>query len=348
MMKRISIITAGIITCIIACIIASCNSIGTATIKGKTLYDERYSLHLSYMDNNEEQSLLIPVNKDGSFSKEIELKKATILTWQFETKRWGVSVPPGGFFYVEKGEVIDFDFIIKKWTKENPRNFSCRMKGELSEANKMLDDFYRSNFITKRYREEVKYKTIDELLDKHKGVNKEVKDLMHFQFIFNEIEYRTPSQEKIEEVLKVLNTDVINKVGALDMYAHKFGYSLYIDYKTSASSMNTLSETLKSIKKDIANKRLVGKMSKMVLKFFLENYALKQDFNSELKELANVVSVVEDKKIRDDFLKEFKYTAYSVNGAPMPDVSFVDRDGKKVNIKDFKGKYTYIDLWYVG
>lgn len=48
---------------------------------------------------------------------------------------------------------------------------------------------------------------------------------------------------------------------------------------------------------------------------------------------------------RSEILKQYRAKHYSIIGAPVPEISFEDKDGNEHRLSQFKGKYIYMDLW---
>lgn len=56
-------------------------------------------------------------------------------------------------------------------------------------------------------------------------------------------------------------------------------------------------------------------------------------------------SLVKDEKLRKPVEDSYNATQSIQKGKPSPDFSFADMSGKIFSLKDFKGKYVYIDVW---
>lgn len=127
----------------------------------------------------------------------------------------------------------------------------------------------------------------------------------------------------------------------------------YRDFITEAASMfaereNRSSSTyervlskMKYIGKHLQNEKVKQPLLNMLASEQVEQYGIKN-----ITELENIYNTyVTDPALRA-FYKE-KYDKWDITspGRPSPDFSGKDIDGKTYSLKDFKGKYLYIDLW---
>lgn len=98
---------------------------------------------------------------------------------------------------------------------------------------------------------------------------------------------------------------------------------------------------MKYIGKNFQNEKVKQPLLNMLASEQVEQYGIKN-----ITELENVYNTyVTDPALRA-FYKE-KYDKWDITspGRPSPDFSGEDIDGKTYSLKDFKGKYLYIDLW---
>lgn len=118
--------------------------------------------------------------------------------------------------------------------------------------------------------------------------------------------------------------------------------SMFANRETSPSNAyeRTLSK-MKYIGKNFQNEEVKQPLLNMLASEQVEQYGIKN-----ITELENVYNTyVTDPALRA-FYKE-KYDKWDITSPerPSPDFSGEDIDGKTYSLKDFKGKYLYIDLW---
>src|SRR5690606_9084668 len=70
-------------------------------------------------------------------------------------------------------------------------------------------------------------------------------------------------------------------------------------------------------------------------------------FEKDLKAVEEIAEKLGDKDLASEWLESFKKIRHTFKGSEVPDITFLDLEGKELKFKDlFDGEnYVYIDLW---
>ena len=98
-------------------------------------------------------------------------------------------------------------------------------------------------------------------------------------------------------------------------------------------------EQLRLLQEQFKTLDLRIEVTNRIIENYLRNYSYSDENYSRLEKLTAELPN------RENILKRYRAKQYSIIGAPIPDVSFEDKNGNKHKLSDFKGKYIYIDLW---
>lgn len=84
-------------------------------------------------------------------------------------------------------------------------------------------------------------------------------------------------------------------------------------------------------------------IQEMLIDGYIRNFNYSVDYEKGLKELS---SVVKQYQLSNSHIENFMMRKASIKGTPFPEnIVLADINGDKVDFKQFKGSYVYIDLW---
>lgn len=322
-----------------------------AEIKGNSSFNKEYFLCIEYMGNDMNKcSLRIPINDEGSFRGDIDISGNTIVRWQFEKIGGGCQLPKGSYLYLKSNDVVDFDFNFGKCTRDNPFNLELGYANNISELNKCLFDCYK-NYIARMQRKQENIIPKEILLERYGIKGKELRNLLDYVFLTDKISYRYIGKLGISEkadIISLLESGLAKTILVQGnwnlLVALLYNEKGYYDIKT----INAFIQKLKKLDEEIYDNYVKSELIASMMELFYGSFKLDGQFETALDEFSEGLSFLKDKETKDGLIRAFKKMQYSLKGANMPDVSFVDAKGKNVNFRDFKGKFTYVDLWFVG
>lgn len=87
-------------------------------------------------------------------------------------------------------------------------------------------------------------------------------------------------------------------------------------------------------------------LQESVAEYLLRNYISSYDYNKDFsKGLSILEKCIHKYSLSEEYINDFKKKKYTIDGAPFPDITFYDSEGKEHTFEEFKGYYVYIDIW---
>ncbi|SMO42133.1 Thiol-disulfide isomerase or thioredoxin [Saccharicrinis carchari] len=152
----------------------------------------------------------------------------------------------------------------------------------------------------------------------------------------------TPDDEYYNSIQKMMVEDE-DIIGVMP-YREFLKEGAYISYRNSEPSTNFYDKTLLKMKFFIENfKNDIVKQSMLnyLAVEYIHRYGI--DNISELQRYYDTyVQIPELRKIYSEVYDKYDTLSF---GKPSPDFNATDKDGKLYSLKDFLGKYVYIDIW---
>lgn len=105
----------------------------------------------------------------------------------------------------------------------------------------------------------------------------------------------------------------------------------------------TPEEQIRLLKEKFTQPEIIKEVIIYILQDFLSAYDYTQNFDEGLARFEKMCAFLPGRG--DELVSEFRSRKFSVEGAPLPEATLEDREGKSCKLSDFKGKYLYIDLW---
>lgn len=104
----------------------------------------------------------------------------------------------------------------------------------------------------------------------------------------------------------------------------------------------TLEERLAALDSAYTNVDIKAKAMDLLVSTFVDRFDYTGDFDDGERRLEAVTGRY---GLPDNYIATFRARRATIPGAPFPEVTLTDRDGKAVDFAKFRGKYVYIDLW---
>ncbi len=308
-----------------------------------------------YILNSDQQKVVsIPLSKNGEFNDTLKLDK--------------------GFYYLEAGREYT-QFYLKPGYKLNisvdENNFDETIKytGEGADENNLLANklLFEQNLGQKNYygfygklnetdflkladsisNAEINLVKKENLKDKDfvKGLIKSINFNKFYKISQYEAIHKYVTKDTAFKVSanfpNAYDSVDINDIEMLTVPGYKTFVTDYYRSELSDSEQEDFSALMKKIDKECKNDSL-----KDILIYNIG----KSDINYT-KDLDNFYktfkSLIKDQQYLDEVTKEFNLLKKIAPGEKSPDFSFENVDGKKISLKDFRGKIVYIDIWAV-
>lgn len=116
---------------------------------------------------------------------------------------------------------------------------------------------------------------------------------------------------------------------------------------TKSFGFQALKERVAMAQKIFTNASVKDMIVSRGLEEMISRYSAKEneDFDSQVQLFREIAANIKNEKRREGLINDYVNLMYSQPGAPIPDITFTDLNGKPVSFKSFEGKYIYIDMW---
>ncbi len=338
-----------ILSLLIFCFIIS--SAFAVTISGKIVNAAENEIVLSGFNFK----AIIPINLDGTFSKEIEIKHNGLFSFSNSTNKWEL------FMTTDSDLQINFD-----QNNVETITYSGKTANEslyLYKKNKLYD---AKNFdIIKTYSlPETDYVAfIDKLVETNLELLKNTPQLNTFfrnseekniiynaqSYYYNYKYFHSYYTKSNVSKTKICESRLFNK----DMLKFNFDEFLFCSvfrgYETGnfSSSFNPKFKKNKAQAQEILKAELVKINNPIIEEFILKNIAGQiRNYNDKGNYLINaVIATTKDEDFKTQLQSKVENMGKFINGSPAPNFELNDKNGNKVSLEDFKGKNIYIDFW---
>lgn len=98
---------------------------------------------------------------------------------------------------------------------------------------------------------------------------------------------------------------------------------------------------LAMLRDELHTASLIDAVARNIVQRFISQYDY-TDYDRGMERLERMTAGFSG---RNGYLADFRAKRYFVVGSPLPDAPLKDRNGNKVKLSDFAGKYIYIDIW---
>ena len=324
----------------------------TASITGKITNATENEIILNGLNFK----ITIPINSDGTFSKDLEIKYNGLYTFNNGSSKWDL------YLTTDSNLQLNFD--------QNNRDETIAFSGNTSneclylyEKHKLYDA--KNLDLTKTYSlaESDFVSCIDkvvstnlELLKNTKNLNdffrkSEEKNIVYnaqsnyysYKYMHSYYTKSNVSKAKICES-RLFNRDTIKFNFDEFLFSPVFrGY----ENGRFTTSFNPKFNKNKSDAKEILSEELAKINNSVIEDFILKNLAGQlnsyDDKNNHL--LKAIIDLTKDENFKNQLLSKIENMGKFVNGSAAPNFELVDQNGNKVRLEDFKGKNIYIDFW---
>ena len=324
----------------------------TASITGKITNATENEIILNGLNFK----ITIPINSDGTFSKDLEIKYNGLYTFNNGSSKWDL------YLTTDSNLQLNFD--------QNNRDETIAFSGNTSneclylyEKHKLYDA--KNLDLTKTYSlaESDFVSCIDkvvstnlELLKNTKNLNdffrkSEEKNIVYnaqsnyysYKYMHSYYTKSNVSKAKICES-RLFNRDTIKFNFDEFLFSPVFrGY----ENGRFTTSFNPKFNKNKSDAKEILSEDLAKINNSVIEDFILKNLAGQlnsyDDKNNHL--LKAIIDLTKDENFKNQLLSKIENMGKFVNGSAAPNFELVDQNGNKVRLEDFKGKNIYIDFW---
>jgi len=322
----------------------------TVSISGKINNLEGNELFVNGLNFN----LAIPVNADGSFTKEFEIEHPGIYT-----------------FYADKNSLsVYLAKDIQLAINADASNFipTAKLSGNnIEESSYLLEKtklFVPTLNAEKFYtlKEKAFIKTVDSILSENQSLLKrgnlntefsrlEEKHILHgVQPFFNyyKIYYSIYTKSSIPKA-KLVEAKAI-KNSDIEISDDEFFFSpafRSIAYSKFNQDFKSRFDAKPALCKTYLEEYFITVTNPEVQDFLLKNVTRDIRTNTEKdKHLFDaVMALSKDEKFKSELAEKMKTIGSLVNGSPAPGFELLDHNDQKVRLEDFKGKYVYIDFW---
>lgn len=370
---KITIITSFLLIGFAFCVKAQ-TSKSKAIISGRINLDDRFELVMIPKEKKEgtDESIYSAISKDGKFSVQIPITKQAF--WNF------VILPKAK----DRQLAINFPLFIKPGTNEkinlqynDTTYLSVNDNSKITGGNQALILYsnFRSveqrglffqppildssknylmqfpGYSTQLIRQfKVKEQQIKNFL-KVWSLNDYVQNLQNLEQLFSGKGIKSLPTE-IYEYPK-LNVKQWNFPEALllaETNASIKKYIAIIDKNNEVATTDpaeALKHKLKIFNQQFTNKKLRLAINSGLLQEYIRNvkFSTDKDFEDKVIQFTSLASVISDSTAKKALIQNFSNLKFTRTGAQMPDVQFIDANGREVNFQSFKGKYVYIDMW---
>ena len=350
----------------------------TAGIKGLLTLKEKHPVHIQLVEmrrqdaTGEPLSLVLEVGEDMTFGKEFHLERPDFFYLITQVGEHGDKYISQHICYIRPGHTLELHY-----SETDEYSFAPETDRMTDPANKLLfesDLFYHR---LNRTAWENPPKDVEscqtilrqwqtyytESLQKCTVNNAEVKAFAKIQAYerYLSLLYRLPL---IEEQ---------NNAGRINVpetyYTLPFDASEFFDderamlFASSVSHLrnylNTLNgfrpyarltleqieQNVKLLRKNVSNRAMSDKTLESMLEIYLSGYRMRESYETDKAYFGKLADHLSSKEQRDRLCTRFVYLRYTAVGASAPDATLKNEQGQSVTLKQFKGRYVYIDLW---
>lgn len=300
-------------------------------------------------------NVTIPVNTDGSFTKQFEIEHSGIYTFYADKNTLSI--------YLSKDIqlIIDADAL----------NFlsTAKVSGKNLDENKYLFEkvkLYVPTLNTQKFyslKEEAFIKTVDSIFSENQLLLKkstnlkpefyvlEEKHIVHGvqPFYNNYRAYHSMYTNTNYSKAKLVEEKII-KINDIEISDDEFLFSaIFRQLQNSKFNVVFIPKFQKkpSLCKTYIEEAFVNIQNPIVQDFLLQNTAreIKSDTEKDKFLYEAVIALSKNENFKNDLIQKMKNIRNFVNGSPAPSFELMDNNDKKVTLADFKGKYVYIDFW---
>lgn len=321
------------------------------SISGKITNIEGDELFVSGLNFN----LAIPVNADGSFSKEFEIEHPGIYSFSANKNNLPIYLAKDIQLVLE-ADGTDFIKTIKisgKNLEEN--NYLCE-KAKLYAPTLNVQKFYS-------LKEPAFIKTIDSLLAENQSLLKrstglktdflrmEEKNIIHgiqphyssYKYLYSYYTKSSIPKGKLIEAKVILAKDT-------EISDEEFLFSntfRTIQNSKFNSSFKPKFEKKPELCKTYIEESFTDIKNPLIQEFLLRglSYEVKTNADKDKYLFDALMELSKDEKLKSDLTEKMKNIGSFVNGSAAPSFELLDQNDQKVKLEDFKGKYVFIDFW---
>ena len=324
----------------------------TASITGKITNATENEIILNGLNFK----ITIPINSDGTFSKDLEIKYNGLYTFNNDSSKWDL------YLTTDSNLQLNFD--------QNNRDETIAFSGNTSneclylyEKHKLYDA--KNLDLTKTYSlaESDFVSCIDKVVSTNLELLKNTKDLNDFFRKSEEknIVYNTQSNYYNYKYMhsyytksnvpkaKICESRLFNRDTITFNFDEFLFSTVFRGYENGrfTTSFNPKFNKNKSDAKEILSEELAKINNSVIEDFILKNLAGQlnsyDDKNNHL--LKAIIDLTKDENFKTQLLSKVENMGKFVNGSAAPNFELVDQNGNKVRLEDFKGKNIYIDFW---
>lgn len=342
---------------------------GTASLSGTINLDSAYALFVSPIGVNG-SSDTYPLSADGKFSWSAQLDEPQWLMVDFVRRakdfQLGASFP----IYLHPGQELVLDLHYSDST------YLELVGGDVDNENRSLILYSgythrqdRKNFMDVPTEENLRTRAqdyiqeIERLIARLDVRDPSVRDYLnlwahnnYLGLVFNRRGHLTEDPRLLPDHI----TETIDDERMLWFYNGYLLTNRYVDYRFgqvdagSEGRPRSASERLSRLQRKFDFARTLFDTPQIIdrlilgdLESFVRSYRVGDldEFDQDQQRLAAVAVQVSNDRQREQLLRSFQNLRYTKEGSAMPDVPFLDRNGREVRLTDFAGSYIYIDLW---
>jgi peroxiredoxin len=323
-----------------------------ALIDGKILNSKDNEIRIIGLNLDE----TIPLNVDGTFSKELTINHIGLYYFSINNYKWEI--------YLNKEAQLSIYF------DQNNLNESILFKGNV--ANECSYLFEKFKLYTNEKFKPAKIYTLKEkefvvsiddlttsnlnLLKNNTSLNTDFKNIEEKNIIFSnqtyfssyKFSYSSYTKSSVPKA-KICESRLINR-DTITFHFDDFQFSNV--FRAIEFSKFSTSFRPKFKKNNVAAQKILTDEMQKIDNSVIEDYILKTLSNqtkfyddNDNNIIKAIISITKDEDLKKRLTTQLENIGKFVNGSAAPDFELVDQNGKKVALNDFKGKNIYIDFW---
>lgn len=331
-----------------------------SVISFETSFDNNYLAYISPIivgKSIPHQGEEITLNEDGSFvwnnKSNLEWIQVTLMPTKRD-RQFGASFP---LIITKDNETIKINYSDSDYVSVSNSDISPENKS-LIEYSSFINKMMRKRFMAGDENSNIVFDAndyllkVDSIVNQNKITNNRVIEYLNLSSYNNYIDavlgMATDASIIIpDNFISTMDNDWLltfyNGVSNLDRY---FDYASGIN-SSDRKSLANIENKIKLIDKSISNKTIRVRLMENNFAKFTTAYRIidKESFNNDKAEFSKLVSLLNDSNLEKKLIRNLSNLLYTSVGSSMPDVVFKDINGNEVSLKQFRGKYIYIDLW---